>query len=1285
MSLLPRHAAPPSNAQLCAALDGVDEVLLLLDARHRVSFCNRSGQRLLGCEPGQPVRVALDRLEPASRTAVLAALASNAGTEPVAAHSAQLPDGTVLALSLGRSAGSGWVLRGAVTPAHAVALPLAAAATSELIRLLWDSPQPLTVQDTRFVTVAANRAFFEAFGLLPDQVLGRDLADDLPAEDREAVILRRAQWTAALVAGRQPERQVEQRLMDGRGGEHWFRCSPRWVSADGGAPLLLGLLHDITAERQARQQAAHSGDELAHWFDLSTIGMLVYDSAGLVVRSNSAFEALVGRIPVLLRDLPADLCQLLAWEGDAPHAALRVDALPLDVRASVTRPDGRRQRLRARLRAFRGERGELRVMAMVEDRSLEDEHDLAQLEIGALMDTASVGVATYEASRGWLNSRPQRGPSPGGPPGAVPHAAPHAMPNKAGASRSTAASGLSTDGLQGAAPHSGTAQAAGLQAGGLQSIGREQVQPGSRDEFERLQRALREGKRAQVRYAVTTPDLSTRWLLTRVEPGELTGGRATLSVVTLDVTEQEEAHRRSEQLLRELSTILEGTSAGIAYLRGERLVRCNRRFEAMLGLATGQVGGALLADVLADQPAAQALLRRALAEEGRHEIELSRRGPEGATVWYALSVSRAAAGGEPELVLVLTDVSRLKAQQAELEALARERALMFNLSDVGLAYLRDGQIERANEALAALTGYAVGELLGMHLSALFEDEAAYHQRWQQQQGALTQTGRWSGERRLRRRDGRLLWVQVSKRRVDDADEQAGLICSYVDVDERHRAREAVQLQAERTRAILDSVLVGIVTVGDGGIEWMNRSARRMFGGELADFVGEPIAIVATADPDHPLRATHYRHALGDGQAETFECRLRGRDGREFWVVGNAVVTGRSDSALSQGSGSQITFALLDIERRRQAEVSIAQAQASLQRIIDTAPLAIALFDAASGRVLRLNQMAATFFGRPVGAVLGRPPEEWFGADDAVVLRQDLDAALALPEGLRRELPRPCRPAAAQTEPLSDGSHAVLGPQGSNATPAADAAADFRAWDMRIVALDPTGEPQLLLVASDVTEQRVAEQARFDAAVSQREMLVKEVHHRIKNNLQGVAGLLQQTAARRPEVASLISEAVGQVQAIAQVHGLQVGVAGPLRIKPLIEAITASVQRTFGRAITVAVEGTPPHRFALPEAESIPIALTINELLTNAIKHSAPGDIRIVLHCDEARLAISIHNPGQLRAGFSLAQVPPGVSGLGLVRALLPRRTATLTLAQMGVDVEARIVLVPPSITLLEPL
>jgi hypothetical protein len=59
------------------------------------------------------------------------------------------------------------------------------------------------------------------------------------------------------------------------------------------------------------------------------------------------------------------------------------------------------------------------------------------------------------------------------------------------------------------------------------------------------------------------------------------------------------------------------------------------------------------------------------------------------------------------------------------------------------------------------------------------------------------------------------------------------------------------------------------------------------------------------------------------------------------------------------------------------------------------------------------------------------------------------------------------------------------------------------------------------------------------------------------------------------------------------------------------------------------------------------------------------------------------NQGRLAEGFDLAHVPSGVSGLGLVRALLPRRSATLTIAQQGASVVACIALVPPGVKLLE--
>lgn len=69
---------------------------------------------------------------------------------------------------------------------------------------------------------------------------------------------------------------------------------------------------------------------------------------------------------------------------------------------------------------------------------------------------------------------------------------------------------------------------------------------------------------------------------------------------------------------------------------------------------------------------------------------------------------------------------------------------------------------------------------------------------------------------------------------------------------------------------------------------------------------------------------------------------------------------------------------------------------------------------------------------------------------------------------------------------------------------------------------------------------------------------------------------------------------------------------------------------------------------------------------------------------EQAVCIDILNPGQLPPEFSLDRVRGGVSGLGLVRALLPRRSARLTLAQHGEMVRTRIELNPPGIHLIAP-
>ena len=1073
-------------------------------------------------------------------------------------------------------------------------------------------------------------------------LLGSDPVLLEATEQQEASLEERQQHTG-IAAGGLAMPTMHRRLLDGHGRERWCSCATSRITDGRGGVYWLTLWHEVTAEVVAREQARRAQDELAQWFELSGTGMLVYDESGLIVRCNAALEALIDHVPDELAQAEAALQGLLGWQGSALAPALVAGAPALETHGLVALRDGRRRRLSARLVCQATDTGGRRVMAVLQDRSAEDARDLAQLEMGMLMDTASIGVATYDPARGWLAPEPAHG----------------------GGDRAA----LGNKGNPGKPP-------TGANSSALMGIHRELVEPASLPEYERLQRALRSGDRTEVRYAVRHPELGQRWLLTRVEPGALAGGRITTSVVTLDVTDQERAQRRNEELLRELTTILDSSTAGIAYLRGPVLVRCNRRFERMLGFEAGAAAGATLEEIFARSMgpqqgagAAVTALER-LADGQPFEAELPLAMGDAPPHWYSLSV-RKAEGEQAEAVAVLTDITRLKHQQAELERLLRDRELMFSLSEVGIVYQRGARIERANQAMATLTGWASPELGTLDAAELYESarecvvfEASIAQ-------ALREQGRYSGERRLRRRDGSLIWVQVAVRPVNQDEPEAAVICSFIDVDERRRSRESLAGQAERTRAVLNSVLVGIVTVNDAGIQWMNRSARRMFGGELADFVGEPISIVATPEPDHPLRRLDRLQKLADGQSDTFECRLKARDGREFWVVGNAVPSagGQAGSPGAPGApvsgGREMTIALLDIESRRQAEVRIAQAQASLQRVIETAPLAIALFDARSLVVQQINQTAASFFGRPLAGLQGSALENC--------------AAPTLASALRGWLMQ-----------AASGSGTVQHEWREELAEASSGEAIARVWDCRITTLQDSsaaesaesadnvdGGLQLLLVASDVTEQRAAERARLQAAIAQREVLVREVHHRIKNNLQGVAGLLQQNAVQRPELAGILSEAVGQVQAIAQVYGLQVGASGPLVMASLLRAIAASVQRTFGRAIAVEVTGEVPH--LLPEAESIPVALTLNELLTNAIKHSQGGEVRCELSAQADHLHIAIASTAVLDAGFDLSQRRSVVSGLGLVRALLPRRSSSLALAQEGSEVVARLELRPPSV------
>jgi len=218
---------------------------------------------------------------------------------------------------------------------------------------------------------------------------------------------------------------------------------------------------------------------------------------------------------------------------------------------------------------------------------------------------------------------------------------------------------------------------------------------------------------------------------------------------------------------------------------------------------------------------------------------------------------------------------------------------------------------------------------------------------------------------------------------------------------------------------------------------------------------------------------------------------------------------------------------------------------------------------------------------------------------------------------------------------------------------------------------------LVGIAHDITEQKQDEVERLARLERQRDTLVREVHHRIKNHLQGVTGLLRNRITRRPELAEDLEEVITQICAIAHVYGLQSHHAeGGVRLDELLKILVCGAA---GPVVIHCVTPAPESGAMayLAREEAVSLALVLNELLTNALKHndlSKPTrPVRVVLETGEAERRVVIRNgPAMLSATFDFAAGQGLGIGLELLRALLPPQGAALTFRQEADEVVAEL-------------
>lgn len=229
--------------------------------------------------------------------------------------------------------------------------------------------------------------------------------------------------------------------------------------------------------------------------------------------------------------------------------------------------------------------------------------------------------------------------------------------------------------------------------------------------------------------------------------------------------------------------------------------------------------------------------------------------------------------------------------------------------------------------------------------------------------------------------------------------------------------------------------------------------------------------------------------------------------------------------------------------------------------------------------------------------------------------------------------------------------------------------------LRIPIRDPAEQVVgLLIIARDITSRTREERARLRDVEAQRETLVREVHHRIKNHLQGLLGLMRLQMNRHTKLVQPFSELIAQVRAIAGIYGLA-GLDTGMGAE-LVRIVELVVQAHAGCAPMVVEAGTGRPTLS-HERDAVPVALVINELVANATKHRGPGarDVCVRMYRRQHALHVDVRNaPARLPPGFDLARGRGVGNGLRLLSVLLPSRGACLRIEQHGDEVLAQLVL-----------
>lgn len=711
-----------------------------------------------------------------------------------------------------------------------------------------------------------------------------------------------------------------------------------------------------------------------------------------------------------------------------------------------------------------------------------------------------------------------------------------------------------------------------------------------------------------------------------------------------DITE----HKTAENMLRESEQSLSITlqSIGDAVIATDmqgRITRMNKTAEKLTGWSMDDAKYSPIETVFniinsasrkkVEDPVKKVLEQGKIVGLANHTVLISRDGTE-----YHISDSAAPiidhSGNIIGVVMVFSDITgKYNTDMALKESEERFRAL-HNASFGGITIHDKGIILECNKGLSDITGYSLDELIGMDGLLLIAERSR----------AMVMDNILSGYEKPYeaigiRKDGQEYPIRLEARNIPYKGKNVRVV-EFRDISETKQIEQQLKDKTEVLEVVLNN-LQDLVSLTDleGNFKFVGKS-HNILGYENNYLIGKNVM-----DFVHPEDLPYVVKSFEDfkilQRKAKAEYRYKCADGSYLWLetIGTFIYD-------ADNKPKEILFNTRDITDRKKMENEIAESEEKHRRLFETMSSGI-IYQARDGSIISANPASEKLLGISFEQMKDKtstdPRWKMIKEDGTSVPGHEHPVMIALQTGRK-------------VGPVIRGIHI---PE----------KAEYIWLSITAVPLFKDGEdlPLQAYAIFDDISSRIKADFEIKRQLKQKETLLREVHHRIKNNLYSIEALLsmQKQSSSNKEVASAFHDSISRVQSMRVLYDkLLIGNQyGSVSTKDYIGSLIDIIINVSNQRKNISVYKDIAD-FELNTSTMFPIGIIVNELVTNIIKYAFTarerGSIQISIHKDNDHICLIIQDDG---IGIDTENLDDKNTGFGikLVRMLTEQLKGTISI------------------------